>query len=253
MAVAKCNAYIIDYTPIKNPSMADTIKLANTLRVKIQRLAEKKDTTIFAIIGVSEEDGSKGTYVSIKIGKKGRPVRKFSNGYDEHIVQPHIHILIYGYLANTISENIKEYLEKKYGTLDSTKITVFRKECKYFKTKLFYIYKQVRYIRSLTMIGSKYYFDVSFIKQYLIDIQSRLEDFRISITLPKNDDNDLHHSKNNIVEKIKTFIFTKIKQSKRGKDALFNGSYKYLYKSKSSLYKHINKLIIRIEAYINDT
>lgn len=244
MAIAKCNSYIIDYTPVKNLSMEETIKLANTLRVKIQRLAEKKDTTIFAIIGVSEEDGSKGTYVPIKNGKKGRPVRKFLNNYDEHIVQPHLHILIYGYLANTISENIKEYLEKKYGTLDSAKVTVFRKECKYFKTKLFYIYKQVKYIRSLTMIGSKYYFDISFIKQYLIDVQSRLEDYRISMNTKKNDANDLHHPKSDILQKIKAFIFTKLKQSKMGKDALFNRHYKCFYKSKPSLYKHIHNLII---------
>lgn len=133
----------------------DGIKLANSIRIYLKRLAEKKGYFLEVEIGVSENDAHSGKIINEQTGKRGRPrkIYDYPVNIDASMIKDvHLHILIHGNPASSIANQLMKYINKRYlHLLNGEKKSVCMKtDCNdYYEYEYEYVRRQSRTIRTL--------------------------------------------------------------------------------------------------------
>lgn len=154
----------------KFSSMQEAEREANTIRNFIDRNIRAKDRYCKALIALSEHCIRDSTPEYIKTGKPGRPVKQFVpkvNKENYKKKRPHLHIVIYGCPAETISamivKNINRRHRKKHSNL--SKQVVSRKypaDEKYIS----YVIHQATCIRTVSYDPLGILDDLDFMDEY---------------------------------------------------------------------------------------
>lgn len=121
--------FAIEIEPM-HKTIEEAEKEANAIYVFVQRMMKKGNWSCKMFIGISENKAGDCTLETIKTGKKGRPIKLVvpkNKAKGMTITEPHLHIILYGNPAETLTRLIVANINKRYKRKNQCTDVIARK------------------------------------------------------------------------------------------------------------------------------
>jgi len=152
------------FTMLKN-----AVKEANAIQNFVKRTVIRKQWACKILIAVSENDLRVSKPVLVRNGKRGRPIKKYISKYTNRTLRKtksHLHIILYGYPAQTIANEIVNNINKRHRKRCDNKKVVVSRSWKCNRGYIPYVINQITSVRQVNYDPTGILCDLDFDEEY---------------------------------------------------------------------------------------